>query len=482
MRIGGIASSGGIRAISRAPRPSYLWRHFATTGPRANEYEVFVPFGCSGRYAVFSFRDYRANGVMNMGRIKEGIVGAHQLHGAATKAGTWTTSTQAEALGGNIAWSATANDTITLAATGHTLILRGAAITNAGFALVSIDDSWTAANRLPTVTQADVDAGYFVADDLGKRYLSGYTNTGALYDEHFPIAEGLTNGPHTVVVRVTGTKLAASSAARVYISGLSGATGYAVPGTSGTSMCYTRKVSDQGGTTTFSALGVAPEYTPDGFVNYQFIGENHDQETQSVGTWKVDGATVTPTADSYTRGTTVALDRTTALTHASTGATVVAAKVATYSFTSGRDYPARLAYTLTWSNAGSVRAGYHGMLHVGARKVVGAGRENADFQYARVGAAEVGPFAANDGTNHGAVQTDTITFYSPSHPTTATVHIDTTVNVAGWANGAPNFAFVEDRADLEDKAYFARSTSTNIEAVAVDDVHSGVVEWRVYRP
>lgn len=540
-----------------AVEPSFLWRNFATSGARAGEYELYVPFGAelgSPRYGVYTFGPY-TGGVMHLGRIKEGLPVINKWHndGTVTKTGTWTSTSNATAIPGpgSAAYSVTAGDTIQAAVTGHTLLLRGYTNVNGGFGLVAIDGDYTAAAMLPAVSSGDFKAisgvaagtggvcrvtctahgfvtgatvlvenaggvtglnnlrhtitvvnantfdcdgstfggtytsggtaGYFAQADLGRRILNTYSISISAFDEHFPLVEGVTDGAHTITVRATGTAQAGgASGKRCYLVGFAAATAGGRLTDAGGSMGYLRDVVNYRSSNGYSALASAIEFTPTGFSNYQFLGEIHGNEAQTALTWKVDGAAVSPAAGELLVGSVLRLERTSTLSHPSTGSTV-ATKAAEYQAAAGQPDALRCAQTITWSTAGTVRSGYHGMLPVGDHPRTTSTMRQTVFDRALVGATTVTSLTADNDSQTSGGQADRAEFYhATAHRLRARVTMpDTSKNVNGWADPTST-TFVQDRSDHIDKAYFARSAS-GAEAVAVSSVHASETGWHVWR-
>lgn len=461
----------------------YLWRNFATTGARANEYEIYVPFA-EGRFGVYSFRDHIAasGGCIYFGRMKEGVpvINLPSNDAAVTKAGSWSASANAAAYNGTSLRSNAAGDTMTATVTGHTLILRAFTTTNGGFGTVSIDGSFTAATRLPAFTQADVDAGYCASGDIGKRYCQFYS---IVYeDEHFVLAEGLSDAAHTVQIRVQGTKLAASSDTRVYVAGFAGATAGTKVTDVNASMGYTREITNLRTASNFSAMDLVPEYTPNGFTNYQFLGNNHGNETLAAQQFLVDGVVSAPASGAYVAGSVIKSELSTNLTHPDTGATVVAAKRSNFVARADRAAQLSCRYRLQYKNAGTNRAAYFGMMHVGTHTYGGTNTlQQTEFNRFLVGDTLISSFSANNESQLGLSHSDIIAAFSTAHDTVAVLSMPRVdLNVDGYSR-AGSGAFIQDRADFTEKGYLIRSSASGLESVSPSTVHAGEVQWRVFR-
>lgn len=465
----------------------YLWRNFATTGQRANEYEIYIPFQ-DERFAVYSFQDYiaAAGGARYFGRLKEGVpvVNLPSNDVSVTKVGTWAASANAAAYNGTNLQSSTAGDTMTATVTGHTLILRCMTTTNAGFATVSIDGDFTAATRLPAVTQTEVDAGWFLTGDIGKRYLETYSVL-TYEDEHFVLAEGLTDTAHTVVVRVQGTRRSTSSANRVYVSAFAAATSGTLLTDSNASMGYTRDVTNLRTGSNFSAMDIVSEYAPSSSpTNFQFLGNNHGHETLVSQQWLVDGAASTPASGAYVSGREIKHELKTDLTHPDTGATVVATKRTSYVARADRQAQMSCRYRMAWRNPGAIKSGYMGMMHVGTHARVfntGPVLKQTEFDRLMVGDTILTSFSADNETALGLQKTSTAAAWSTAHDTVACLFIPRTdLNVDGYAIPVSGL-FVQDRSDFTEKFYAARSLPGGNETITAATVHSGEIWWRVFR-
>lgn len=199
-----------------------VWRYpLSSTAPLDNSYWTYVPINLTGDFAYYGTGNFSS--APNMSRFGVGRIGTQLWNTSGTgvtKVGTWTASTPTGAYAANT-YSLTAGETIEFAVTGHTLVSRNTTSTNAGYAIVAIDGDFTLANRLPLFTAADLASSLCRAGDVGKRYINTY-NAGVYADYHILLADNLTDTAHTVKFEVTGTKPAASSAARAYIGGVIG--------------------------------------------------------------------------------------------------------------------------------------------------------------------------------------------------------------------------------------------------------------------
>ncbi len=136
----------------------YLYRNFAMSGYKAEQYEIYVPYANdqgTQRFAVYGF--VFANGIYHMGRLLDGVPVINTRYTSLTQGtpGNWQVTTNEAIFGGDATRTNVAGETISGSVSGHTLLVRGPVLGNGGIALVSIDGDWTAATRLPEVTASD---------------------------------------------------------------------------------------------------------------------------------------------------------------------------------------------------------------------------------------------------------------------------------------------------------------------------------------
>lgn len=262
-----------------------------------------------------------------------------------TSSGTWTTSTQAAAYGGQYtqASAAGAYKEYTTPTATATVGFRTSDLSNAGLAKVTIDGDATRATLLPTAQEL-VDLGVYANTILvanggtlnpTDRVYEGRQSGSTVWDKTVLFASDLTPGVHVVRVQVTGyfhsgTYLgvsgSTSTAARVYVSGF-------VYGNT------TMKETDAGVDllavddlmSSSSAWEYAHNLKPSGAPTSVFVGNVHGYEVEDTFVIKVDGTTVAPADGTTTQATnTVEIVRTSHLLHPDTGATVVANVITTY--------------------------------------------------------------------------------------------------------------------------------------------------------
>lgn len=458
----------------------YLWRSFQA----AESYEMWAPSDNAGHYTCARFRAWASapGSILTIGRLREGMIGTTIGHanGAVTKAGTWTTSANTNAFGGGSSWSSTAGDTIQCSVTGSVLGLRLFRTTNGGYATVAIDGDYTAADKLPAVTQALIDAGKFTAGQLGHRYVSMYANTASpdLSDGHVLLTESANNAAHTITVRAAGSA-PSGTGNRAYVAAFVGCTGSQLPGDSGTAMFYVRDLTSAGADEV-SSMTLAWSVQPTGAPSSQFIGDNHANESLTSSAWKVDGVTVTPTANQIISGTEVKLERVVDMTHPGVVGSV-ATKTDTFSCRADRRYQIQYDWQVVWAQGGQMGPAYCGMLNhfVGTANgaVIGADVFNAGV----VGDAAYEDLV--DGTNtFGNSEETVIAFFDPAHDTVAAITCpNPTQSLNGWTYSGTGKAQIIETA-LNAKGYFTRAQgSGTFEPITVGQTMSGSCAWRVFR-
>lgn len=183
---------------------SYFFRHFAASGYNLNNDTFFIPVskGMDGvvEYAAYtmSYLNNVTTGVYDIRRIRTACVVRNILSNAMTESGTGWGSTVSNNIypgtGGFTRRSTDAGAATTGTITGTRLFLRSYVSTNSGIAVVQIDGSWTAANKLPVVVSTD----------------------------YKPITNVVDNG--SGIPRVTCPNHGFSTGARIWIDGVAGAT------------------------------------------------------------------------------------------------------------------------------------------------------------------------------------------------------------------------------------------------------------------
>ena len=349
----------------------YLFSHPTTlaTSRQVGERQIYVPLDDGFYYGMFIGTKVSAQMVPSISDICIAKPGLHKWHGSCTKSGTWTTSPAGVSTGAfqatGCVYSATAGETISVSVSGSIVAIRSFNTTNGGFGVVSIDGDFTRATKLPAFTAADYAGGLCRSTDVGKRYICGYS--AAPQSECVTIADDLTAGAHTILIEATGTKPAASSATRCYVEGIASVDGSSI-GTADVHMIPVNYILHQTG---ISAQCYVPYWAPVGSSDFQYMGENHSDNTNSKETTTsltvyVDGTDQTALATgTYASGGSVTIRHVSTLAHKAAIGTPVATKSRVYTFAPGRKHPAMCDITITWSSDGLLNIEYPVMLTVG---------------------------------------------------------------------------------------------------------------------
>lgn len=487
--IGGFDLAASLKSI--ASGTSWLWKHSATTNSLAGSWWSFVPVNANGYYAAFAIGAFGVAGCTpHLGRMFVGLIGSCKHHAAGsgvTKTGTWTTSTLDYASGGSASYSLTAGDQIGFTTAGHTLVLRTLGMSNGGYGVVSIDGDWTAANRLPTFTQADYDAGLCRVGDVGKRYIQTGTNGLAWSDFHIPLAEGLADSAHTVIIEATGTKPSYSSAARCYVAEMVGCSASdigqsLVIGTR--AIALIEAVNDYRGNGA-SAHVFTPEVEKATPGTFEFLGEVHAAATQ-VGTTIVDVDGVDRSgaaAGAYYSGNMIQIRVVSTVASTDATGTPVMKKASTHTFSAAAAFPLVTAEKIDWLADRRVKAGYPLMMSMGVSRFAAGSPalENSRWNAVEFGAYKSVPtdFTANNSTQRGKVRASLAIASSTLHSRKAYCALLNSEGVNDFAQGGPDYVFLIDRTDGSDKVYFARSTASNIERFLTGDSFRSVVGFGV---
>ena len=464
---------------------SFIWFHPSTSTDMKDAYVIAVPIG-SGYYDVTVINKLAGTACPQIAKRFLGIAGAFKHHAdgsGVTKTGTWANSSATYAPSGSTSQSSTAGDTIDFAVSGHTLVHRGIATTNGGYAVVAIDGDFTKANRLPTFTQADADSGLCRSTDVGKRYICSYGQNG-FPDLHVPLAEGLTDGAHTVRFEITGTKPAASSAARAYIGGIVAAS--ASDTTSDLALNtrmlgYVETVLDQLGST--SAMIYTPEVEKSVAGTFEFLGEVHGGETLESLTITVDGTDQTSMAiGTMVGGTVIKVDRVSTIANTDATGTPVCRKYMNLVASAISDCPLTIGWRAKWLVAKNVRYSYVMMLAFGKTDQVSNLVKQLRWDGGYIGTTQLssGSFAGNDNSQRGNTTALYAVAYSSQHTRKSFAALmDGGRSVNFFVGSLPDRVFMHDRSDGYDKFYFCRSTSASPESFAVGDEIGGVVGFGI---
>lgn len=464
---------------------SFIWFHPSTSTDLKDAYVVAVPVG-DGYYDVTVISKLAGTSCPQIAKRFIGVAGAFKHHAdgsGVTKTGSWATSAATYSPSGSVTQSSTAGDSVEFAVSGHTLIHRTMSTTNGGYSIVAIDGDYAKANRLPSFTQADADAGRCRSTDVGKKYISSY-GIGAFPDQHMPLAEGLTDGAHVVRFEATGTKPAASSAARSYIGGIvaASATDTASDLALNTRMIgYVDQLMDVLNGT--SAMIFTPEVEKSVAGTFEFLGEVHGGETLESLAITVDGTDQTSMAiGTMVGGYTIKVDRVSTIANTDATGTAVCRKYMSLVASAFAENPFTVTWKAKWLVAKRVLNSFPAMLPVGAQNPLATAVVNSRWDGCVIGTVKLpsGCMAANDNTKRGGLQALYAVVYSSLHSRKAWMALlDNGRSVNYFAASAPDLVYLHDRSDGWDKIYFPRSTSACIESFAVGDEISGVVGFGI---
>ena len=463
-----------------------VWRYpLSSTAPLDNSYWVYVPINLTGDFAYYGTGKWLT--APNMNRFGVGRIGTQIWNTAGagvTKVGTWAASSPSGSYAANTQ-SSTAADTITYVTAGHTLVHRYAAVNNGGYAIVAIDDDFTAANRLPLFTADDYTNGLCRSTDVGKRYINCYA-PGVFPDYHLLLADDLVDTAHTVKFEATGTKPTASSGARLYSGGIIGCSstdaGQAVNGTR--VVAHIIPINDP-----YATGGSAMLLTPEvekavATGTYEFLGDVHGAETGESFYLYVDGVNQSAlAAGAYLSGACISIE--TSATIASTDATgtPVARKRINYTYNATySEHPLIVSFKIDWLVAKKCRSAYPMMLPMGMGKVGTSLTINTWWDKCQFGeyVAPTAAFSTNGNAQNGNVKALKAIISSSLHDFIATAEfLDNGESMNYFQKSPPYNVFLHDRSDGYDKVYFARSTAFNLESFAVGDSYKGVVAFSI---
>lgn len=481
-----VRPSGEVRRLLLESSPAnterlcYLWRHFSTgglTSQHVGEYVIAVPYG-DNRYGCYIFTQSASGATAAfLARVADAVPMVNRAVGdaAVTRTGSWVTIADAGAYGGFYTRSLTAGDTIATTLTGHALFVRGVNISNAGFATVAIDGDYTAANRLPAVTQTEVDAGWFASGDLGKRYLDTYlasTDT----DSVVCLAEGLTDTAHAITLRVQGSKRSASTDTRLYVTAFGAASALTKPTDASATFGFVRYVGDP--RVGISSMAATMSFDPNA-ANAQFLGEGHGNDALVSESWYADGAAAAPAAGAFASGLEIRLERVFTLNHPSAAACATRRHVVIAR--AGDPAQLRSVNQVRWAAAGTINAFYLGMLPLSQLNPAGTpAYVQSGFDRLRLRDAVFALPALNDnGVSPSAARADYAAVFSTAHDTVVVCWLPRVDLAAdGWSLGGG--AFFQDRSDGMDKLYLRRLSNV-LESVSPGTVHAWESDYRILR-
>lgn len=366
-----LTSERDVETVSPATTTAWLFAH-PTTYTSLRQYgerQIYVPLDDGFYYGMFFSTKLATYMVPSISDICIAKPAWHKWHGSCTKVGTWTTSPSTIAAGAfqatGVSYSQTAGDTISVSVSGPIVAIRAFNTSNGGFGIVAINGDFTRATRLPAFTAEDYAGGFCRETDIGKRYICGYSNYAQ--SESMVIADDLDSGAHTILVEATGTKPTASSGTRCYVEGIASVNGSGI-GTADVHMVPVNYVLHE---RAVSAQCYVPSWAPIGSSDFQFMGENHSDNTNSKEITTsfvvyVDATDQTSlVAGTYASGTSITIRHVSTLAHKSAIGTPVATKNRLYTFMAGRKHPAMCDVAITWNSDGILHIEYPVMITVG---------------------------------------------------------------------------------------------------------------------
>ena len=366
----------------------YAWKGSNSAAVQYGERQVYVPTSDSGYYFGAFFGDkLLSNSVVSLTDTCLARTGTSTKSTGLTYSSGWTASTNAAAFDTDYSYANAAGKTASLSVTGTAAAVRFFLATNGGYAVVAIDGDYTRADHLPLFTEDNCAAGLCRQSDIGKRYFSCYATSS--YSECQCLADDLAPGVHTIVIETTGTKPVASSDYRVYVEAMIGCNGEAA-GSANVHFVPIWWVSHN--VFDWSAQNYVIKWAPSGSSDYQFLGENHAEGTNSKEVTTALSVYLDTTdqtalaAGSYASGSFLRISHTSTLRHKADLNTVVATKARTYTAAPHRRLPLMCTNKITWSVAGGVtHIEYPVMLMCSERDPGSVAQRNVNFSSANVG-------------------------------------------------------------------------------------------------
>ena len=469
-------------------KATWVYRSADTTAAFKGAWFIYAPVGSAGYYNCFVWGNYwgLSTTPQTMGRMWLGRIGTWTPYTSATNSGaSWSARTNGLAYAGVYQIANVAGNTCTFTGiVGSTLVYRGVAFSNGGNILVSIDGSYTAANRLPVFTAADYAASRCRSTDVGKTYINTLSaSTVGIYD--VPMADGLTDAAHTIVFECVGLNYAGASgdSARAHVGGVIGCSASDVsgsPGTASRAIAHVEAVCDiTNGSLDFIQV---PEVQNNAANAYEFLGGPHAGETEVSFTVNADGVSQSGlgtgawTSASVVRVTLVSTMASTDLT-----GTVAINKTVDAAYSGNGIWPMIAKSKFTFAVAKLVRYNYPALMPLLRINPISNGVINDRWTSVAFGSYQSvsADFASNDGADRGKVPAYVATATGSHGHVAAVALLDGGASVQGFALSSDLPVFMEDRTDGAEKIYFARSTANGIESFAIGDSFSSIVGWGV---
>jgi len=383
----------------------YAWKGTNAAAVQYGERQLYVPIKDDGYYFGAFFGDkLLSNSVVSLTDTCLARTGLSTKSTGLTYSSGWTASTNAAAFDSDYSYANTAGKTVSFSADGTAMAVRVFLAINGGYGVVAIDGDYSRADHLPEFTQEDYAAGRCRLSDIGKRYISCYATSS--YSECQCLADDLPSGTHTVQIETTGTKPSASSDYRFYVEAMLACDGQ----TAGdTNVHFVPIFWINHNVFDWSAQCYVVRWAPSGSSDYQFLGENHADNTNSREVTTALAVYLDTTdhtalaAGSYASGYMARIEHTSTLRHKADLTSPVATKRRIYTAYPHRAHSLMCDCQITWSVAGGiVNIEYPVMLMLSERDPGSVNQRNVNFKKAKAGGIDVAFGGLND---------DSITYY-----------------------------------------------------------------------
>ena len=339
----------------------------------------------------------------NMGRRAIARMSQYVAHDAATKVGSWASTVPNYVHQSKLASTSTAGDTITWTGiVGSSFVLRCTFQAACGYAVVSIDGSYTTANRLPTFTAADLTASKCRAQDVGRAYIN-FTASTTVADVHVQIADGLADSAHTVVVECTGTKQPSAGGVQIRLAGMC-AVSAAVAGDSPGATRAFAHVEDIY-TSDLSGEQMLPVFAIETLTTgtYQFVGGVHSGGSDGIETlvsWSLKSASADLSAlaaGTYQSAQALILDVQSTLATSDASVVAVASKDMRVVFSTRARAPVTASTRYGFQVERRILGAYPGMLSLRTRDMLTGSLGNRRWPRMQFGLYRVDSLGANNG-------------------------------------------------------------------------------------
>lgn len=436
-----------VQEIFRPGSALFLLREDYSTTQDA--YWLGCETGISGVFQLFELRALTAGGLhalQNCELRTSCKMVDHKDASFVFTGANWGEIPQANSYGGSYTRTTTAGEYVTwTTTTACTAVgLRITLLSNMGFALVTIDGSATAANKLLSA-QDYVTAGLLASSALVAN--GGTLNpTDKLIDQYYAgtakdldveLTSSLAAAVHTIVLTCTGYKESAAGGFRTSITG--GFLRNGGPYNISSSDAYPCVISalDRISTDIGSAWEYAMQSLPTNATHLTYIGNTHGFETENALIIKTNGVATTLTNFQKVLPTTsISVTRVSALHHPdiAAGGTDIASALTHYSVYSSIGLSVK--WSITNLLSGIVNPFYAAMLPV-----------NPSYSMAgSVGAISDASLTNNNGSANLAFRSNAAYFWNPSgNDAIALLLPDMASSVNNWRLSHPRYLWFEDR-------------------------------------